>query len=178
MHAVQLHVAEATAATLAAALDAVRNHAAQACPELRDALSAEERKTDALQQRLDLGDGGNHKNWNLVSSKEFFGGCFSGTRGENFRSWAKLAKVFCNAQQSGFRKAIERIEAQEDEPVGIRAFEELRWEQAQDANVKLSDYLQVVTSEDALRIVERCLEQGFEAWRQFKKRYNPLSSKG
>ena len=175
MHEVQLHAAEATAATLAAALDAVRNDAAQAYRDLREALSAEERKTDALQQRLDRGDGGNRKKWSLVSSKEFSGGRFSGARGENFRSWAKLAKVYCNAQQSGFRKAIEHIEAQEDEPVGIRALQELRWEHAQDANVKLSDFLQVVTSDDALRIVERYPEQGFEAWRQFKKRYNPSS---
>ena len=128
MHEVQLHAAEATAATLAAALDAVRNDAAQAYRDLHDALSVEESKTDALQQHLDRGDGGNHKKWILVSSKEFSGGRFSGARGENFRSWAKLAKVFCNAQQSGFRKAIEHIEAQEDEPVGIRALEELRWE--------------------------------------------------
>ena len=86
MHEVQLHAAEATAATLAAALDAVRNDAAQAYRDLREALSAEERKTDALQQRLDRGDGGNRKKWSLVSSKEFSGGRFSGARGENFRS--------------------------------------------------------------------------------------------
>ena len=158
MHEVQLHAAEATAATLAAALDAVRNDATQAYRDLREALSAEERKTDALQQRLDRGDGGNHKKWSLVSSKEFSGGHFSGARGEHFRSWAKLAKVFGNAQQSGFRKAIERIESHENEAVGMRVLDDIQWEYAREANIKLSVFLRIVTSDDALRIFETLIK--------------------
>ena len=50
--ALQMQAAERQAATLAAALDAVRNDTAHAVRDLRDALRAEERKMDALQQSL------------------------------------------------------------------------------------------------------------------------------
>ena len=84
-------------------------------------------------------------------------------------------KTFCNAQLGGFRNAIESIELNEDEPVGVRDIDEMRWERARQADAKLSDFLNVVTADDALRIVEGCLEQGFQVWRQLKKRYNPSS---
>ncbi len=51
------------------------------------------------------------------------------------------------------------------------------WEHGVAANVKLHDYLGLVTTGDALRIVEAHEGQGLEAWRQLKLRYNPTGGR-
>ena len=53
----------------------------------------------------------------------------------------------------------------------------LNWEYAVTAAAKLADFLQTYCQADALRIVEACPENGLEAWRLLKKRYDPASGK-
>ena len=47
------------------------------------------------------------------------------------------------------------------------------WPQARTADSKLYDFLLLITGEDALVLVEHYEGQGFEAWRQLCKRFNP-----
>ena len=47
----------------------------------------------------------------------------------------------------------------------------LDWQFAVEANEKLYDFLMTFTSEEALRVVEPYVSDGFEAWRQLKHRY-------
>ena len=44
---------------------------------------------------------------------------------------------------------------------------------ALEADSRLHDFLATFTGEEALRIVDVHPDQGFEAWRQLKLRYNP-----
>ena len=48
----------------------------------------------------------------FVSTKSFEGGKFAGSKAENFKAWAKRVRIFCNAQASGMKKAMEAAEAQ------------------------------------------------------------------
>ena len=78
----QMAATEAQSATLAAALDALRAKASHVHRGLRHALSAEERKSDTLEQRLNRGDARKQHKWNLGTSKDLAGGRFSGIRTE------------------------------------------------------------------------------------------------
>ena len=49
------------------------------------------------------------------------------------------------------------------------------WKWAAAGNRKLYDLLLNIMSDDALLVVEALPEQGFEAWRQLKLRYDPKS---
>ena len=70
---------------------------------------------------------------------------------------------------------LENIEKDEDVPVDQRLLLDLNlnWEHGVLADGRLSDFLQTYCHEDALRLVESCPENGFEAWRLLKKRYDP-----
>ena len=52
-----------------------------------------------------------------------------------------------------------------------------RWDWAVSASNKFCDFLQTHCSEDALRLVEACPDNGLEAWRILKKRYDPASDR-
>ena len=163
----QLAGAQDQVARLSMAIDAIRREASAAVQELRECLAAEQRRTESLQSLIERGGNGG-RDWNLVSTKIFKGGKFIGSKTESFRLWTKHVKFFC--QRHGFKKALDEIDANEDEAVGVRVLENMRWEFAEAANVKLADFLQSYCGDDALRIVEACPDPGFEAWRRFKKR--------
>ena len=63
-------------------------------------------------------------------------------------------KIFANSQRAGFKRALERVELNEDEPVGVRSLQGMQWAIAEMAKSKLLDFLDTFTSDDALRIVE------------------------
>ena len=159
----QLTSAETQIRTLSEALDTVRREASEAFRDLRD-----------NQSRLSQGTSGHTtKDWKLVSVKEFMGGKFAGAKTESWKQWAKKVKIYCNSQKDGFRRALESIELNPDAAVDQRVLSDLNWEHTNTANSKLADFLHMYCAEDALRIVEGCPDQGFEAWRLLVKRHAP-----
>ena len=100
----QLTSAQEQVATLSMAIDSMRAEASNAVRELREGLAAEQRRTESLQSLIAAGVcRGEAKGWNLVSSKEFAGGRFTCARGDNFKAWRKLVRIFCNRQKAGFK---------------------------------------------------------------------------
>ena len=110
----QLTSAQEQVATLSVAIDSVRAEASNAVRELREGMAAEQRRTESLQSLIVAGGRGEAKGWNLVSSKEFAGGRFTGPRGDNFKAWSKLVRIFCNTQKAGFKRVLEDIDLNED----------------------------------------------------------------
>ena len=108
----------------------------------------------------------------FVSMKSFEGGKFAGGKSENFKAWAKRVRIFCNAQASGMKKAMEAAEASVRD-VDLRSLGLADQNLAEDLDAKLHDFLATYVSEEALRIVEGIPDKGFEAWRQLKVRYQP-----
>ena len=158
-------------ATLSSAIDSVRAEASNAVLELRNLLAAEQQRGAAVAARLDRGrDTG--RPVSFVNTKVFDGGTFAGTKGENFRTWSKKAKVFCNALSRGFKQALELAE-QSEGTVDVNGLNLNRWDEAVDADSKLFDFLATYTSGDASRIVDETPDRGFEAWRKLKKRFHP-----
>ena len=110
----------------------------------------------------------------FVSQKHYEGGKFLGSKAENFKSWARRVRIFCNSQAPGMRHALELAEAHA-RPINIGAdhLELGSASLAMEADSRLHDFLATFTGEEALRIVDKHPDQGFEAWRQFKLRYSP-----
>ena len=81
-----------------------------------------------------------------------------------------------NVKKGFFKRMLEAVENNEENQVDDRTIANmgLAWgtttEQCKSANSKLADFLQTYCGDDALRVVEACDENGFEAWRQLKKR--------
>ena len=88
-----------------------------------------------------------------------------------------------NIKKEGFKKMLEAIETNEENVVDDRAMANLglAWGitagQCKSASAKLADFLQTYCGDDALRVVEACDENGFEGWRQLKKRYLPAGGR-
>ena len=101
------------------------------------------------------------------------GGKFAGAKTESWKQWAKKVKIYCNSQKDCFRRGLESIELNPDAAVDQRVLSDLNWEHTNTANSKLADFLHMYCAEDALRIVEGCPDQGFEAWRLLVKRHAP-----
>ena len=165
---VQLMSQQQQSATLSQALDMVRAEVGNALRELRDTLAAEQQRASALQQRLgchDARDTGRARDWALVNQKEFTGGKFTGARSESRKNWSKHAKIHFNAQKVGvgLRRALEKIEAQPEVAVDAPTLEDMNWEHAVSASGKLALFLHTYCADDALRIVEGCGDNGFDA---------------
>ena len=101
----------------------------------------------------------------FVNIKSFEGGKFTGGKSENFKAWAKRVRIFCNAQASGMKKAMEAAEASAHD-VDLRNLGLAEPRLAEDLDTKLHDFLATYVSEEALRMVEGIPDKGFEAWRQ------------
>ena len=159
--------------TLSTAIDSVRAEASGAVSELRNLLAVEQQKSAVMAARLDQGgprDRG--RPVSFVNTKVFDGGHFAGTKGENFRTWSKKAKVYCNALSRGFKQALEMAE-QSEGTVDVGNLKLMGWDEAVEADTKLFDFLATYTSGDASRIVDETPDRGFEAWRKLKKRFHP-----
>ena len=161
---IQLAASQEQTAMLSKALESLRTDAEGAIRDLRNLLAEEQRKGTAAKR--------SEKPLSFINSKNFEGGKFSGAKFENSRAWSKKVKIFCNTQYRGFRKALTNAEECKDR-VGIENLDLPSWDFATDVNEKFSDFLHTYTSDDAMRIVEAYPDQGSEAWRQLKLRYNP-----
>ena len=95
----QLASSQEQVATLSMAIDNVRAEASNAVRELRERPAAEQLRTESLQSLIASVGRGETKNWNLVNSKEFAGGRFTGSRGDNIKAWSKLVRIFCNTSR-------------------------------------------------------------------------------
>ena len=76
----------------------------------------------------------------------------------------------------GFKTALEWAEAQ-NTPITAEEINATNWEPAVEVNIELYEYLQTVTSGEALVLIERFPDRGFEAWRQLLQRHNPVGGR-
>ena len=118
------------------------------------------------------GAGGNKLEVKLVDLKDFKPTVFSGTRDQDFKPWRKRFLTYANLQVPGFRAALEWVEKRETE-ITDATISELGWVRSGEASPALWDFLSLMTSEDALAIVEKVKTRGFEAWRLIHKRFSP-----
>ena len=182
----QLTSSQEQVATLSNAIDGVRKEASEAVHDLRNGLAMEQAKSAELAEALrqfQAGGGprqgqlGHGREMRLVNTKEFAGGKVAGAKNESFKIWSKRVRIFCNSQQAGFKKILEDIELNEKLEINTRVLQEMQWEHAETANVKLADFLSTYCVDEALGVVEACQDQGFEAWRKLKVRYNPAGGR-
>ena len=119
--------------------------------------------------------GGAVNKFDLVDMKTMTPALFTGARSENFRVWAKRVKAYTNARLPGYRKALEEVEKLgKDTPVDGHVLDSWDWRDVVAADSKLHDLLLVVTSGEALGVVEAVPGRGFEAWRLLNHRFNSL----
>ena len=156
--------ATATAQATEAQLQGLRTESSDAVANLRGQVALLEQVG-----RVGEREGKGNK---LINLKHFEPKIFSGNDGDPVKPWQKQVRQYCNAKQKGFRIALEWAEAQPD----VITNDDLMgtdWAPAETANEELYEYLQHATSGEALLIVEKTKDRGFEAWRQLAKRYNP-----
>ena len=147
-----------------ARLAAVRQEASDAVLEMRQRIND-----------LETARGGGHREprvTSLINLKKFEPKTFEGKMSDNIKPWAKSIRNYCNACRPGFRVALEWAELQAT-TVTVNELNAMNWNEALEANIELYDYLQTVTSGEALLLVEKYPQQGFEAWRQLHLRSNP-----
>ena len=77
-------------ATLSSAIESLRTDSSNAIRELRNLLAEEKAKSSASKR--------SEKPLTFINSKNFEGGKFTGAKFENFRTWSKKVKIFCNTQ--------------------------------------------------------------------------------
>ena len=96
-------------------------------------------------------------------------------QGERAEKWAKKLKAYCNAKQSGFKRALEWAEAQPSEIMDLSG---CPWDRARDLDETLFDVLQQCLRGHAGLIVDRKeLEgRGFEVWRRARQTYAPVGA--
>ena len=100
---------------------------------------------------------------------------FRGERTEKWRPWARRIKAYCNAKQSGFKKAIEWSEKQHAEITSLSA---CPWNRAADVDAIFYEFLsQSLAGHAALILDRRELEdRGFEVWRRLHATYLPVGA--
>ena len=154
----QLNEANAQITIMSNALDTLRTESVAAVLELRRQLASSAHTSN------------NPKNVKFINTKTFEGGKFAGGVKESFKAWAKKVKIFLNSQHRGMRQALE-VSEEAGTKVVVGDLKGLDWQFAVEANEMLYDFLMTFTSEEALRVVEPYVSEGFEAWRQLKLRY-------
>ena len=107
----------------------------------------------------------------LIDTKMIATTDFDGTKLESFKPWASGSRRF--ATRVGFRVALEIVEKAGAE-IDNSVIAQFGCEPPANANKKLYNLLGFICSGEALTIVERHPEHGFEAWRQLRKRFNPI----
>lgn len=147
-------------------VERLRHESAQAVQELMARVST-------MEGRRGQGEHGQ----SLINRKNFVATKFAGKLDEDIKPWAKSIRNYCNACRPGFRMALETTE-RSNEPITDDDIRASSWKPMEDANVELFEYLLTVTSGEALVLVEKYQDKGFEAWRQLQKRYNPTGGRG
>ena len=154
----QLSEANAQIGLMTVALDTLRTESVAALQDLRRRLTSAEAK------------GGKQKDVQFINTKTFEGGKFGGTSKESFKAWSKTLKVYLNSIRSGMRQALEASE-ESDVKMDMQSLKGIGWPEAVEANEKLYDFLMTFAADEALRVVEPYEGEGFEAYRQLKRRY-------
>ena len=121
------------------------------------------------------GRGGGRWELELVDTKSMTPGMFSnGVQGQPYKVWNKKQKAWCNAKKPGFRVALDLVE-REELPISREMISGWEWgEVGLDIDRRLHDMLLMVTTDEALVVVENYPGEGFEAWRQLALRFNPV----
>ena len=162
------------------ALDSLRSESSDAVAELRressDAVSDIRRQLATAESNLFKMGKGSGSKISLMNLKTFEPKTFAGKESENIKTWARRIKSYCNNKTKGFKTALEWAEAQVA-PIVVNELIALNWAPAGEADEELYEYLTMVTSDDALTLVEKFKGSGVEAWRQLMKRYNPLGGR-
>jgi hypothetical protein len=163
--------ATATAANTTEQLRVLREESSGAVGDLRTQVAA-------LGGGKGSGGGGDREDRRgnrLINVKHFEPKIFTGKTGGDvgIKAWQKSVRSYCNARQKGFRVALAWAEAQPD-AISVEDLIGTDWAPAEEANEELYEYLTQTTSDDALVLVEKTANMGFEAWRQLAKRYNPM----
>ena len=85
-----------------------------------------------------------------------------GKKDENYKTWAKRVRIYCNSQAPGMRRALELTEAH-TRPIDadVDQLELGSASLAREADSRLHDFLATFTGEEALRIVDVHPDQGF-----------------
>ena len=111
----------------------------------------------------------------LINTTHFEPKVFTGKAGDAvmIKPWQRSVRNYCNDREKGFRVALEWAEAQK-EAITQEYLLGMYWAPAEEANEELYEYLMQTTSDEALMVVEKVKNMGFEAWRQLAKRYNPI----
>ena len=113
--------------------------------------------------------------FDLVDTKNMSPTVYSGKRSDNFKVWAKRVKAYTNAKLPGYRKVLDEIEKLgKDTPVDQHILNSWNWSEGVAADSKLHDLLLIITSEEALGVVESVEGRGFEAWRLLNLRFNSV----
>ena len=158
-----LKLAEKDKAELTGVIDRLRQEAANATRELQVRIQAMEGT------RGGRGQG-------LIDAKSFSPKLFSGKDDEHFKAWAKQVRAYSNARKRGFRTILEWAEEQKM-PIDDVDLASLQWEPAVESDVEFYEYLCMVTADEALLLVEKFKNHGFEAWRQLHRRFNPTGGR-
>ena len=111
--------------------------------------------------------------WHLVDFKTITPEVFKAGANQSYNIWSKKIKAFCNAKLDGFRIALGWAE-RTSEPITIEAIQGSDWAPCEVANGRLYDILVMFCANDPLAIVENYVGQGFEAWRNLARRYDPV----
>ena len=131
-----------------------------------------------LAQAQMKGNAEKHEHFELIDAKLMAPSKFDGTKIDEYRNWAKRTRAYCNAKRIGFRKVMETCEKS---PVEIdqAVMSAWGWAPASSANLfeadkKLFDLLVLICSGEALNLVGRLPDRGFEGWRQLALRFHPV----
>ena len=118
---------------------------------------------------------GHGKRFDLIDSKTMSPAMFSGARTENFKAWAKKIKAYTNNKLPGYRQALEATEKLgKDVQVDMGVKVSWSWDDVDEADSRLHEMLLLITSGEAIGIVESVPNRGFEAWRLLSVRYNSV----
>ena len=95
-------------------------------------------------------------------------GKFAGKDVEDFKGWAKTVRAWCNVRRRGLRLAMEWAEIQPQELNTPQALSQIASgvPNTLEVDVELYELLAMITTGDALVLIERTKEKGFDAWRR------------
>ncbi len=158
-----LKLAEANKKELVDVIDRLRQEAVNSANELQTRVQAMENVRGGRSQ-------------GLIDAKTFDPKIFSGKDDENIKNWAKRVRAYCNARKRGFRTILEWAE-QQNTPIDDADLTSLQWEPALESDGEFYEYLSMVTTDEALLLVEKFKNHGFEAWRQLHRRFNPTGGR-
>ena len=162
----QLEQSRAHTITITEGLDKLRAESSGAVLELRNQVAA-------MQIALNEKSKVKEKELELLNLKHLEPKNFTGAKDENYKSWAKKLKTYCNAKKEGFRKALDWC-GNEESAIDLDVMA-ASWDWARTGNSKFHDLLMNITTDDALLVVESVPDRGFEAWRLLRRRYDPKS---